>query len=154
MSGVVGSGRGLKSDAPESDQGFMTGDRGARAVLEIHSRFVGRRDGTRINRRIEIVLRIAGNAFTAETVNISRSGVLLRMKSGLADQGLNLPYFALQVQCHFADGCEAILSGHDKPIKAKVVRATEREGHLLVAFRFDKPLSAKACEALGIPSRR
>ena len=129
----------------------MTGDRGARAVLEINSWFAGKRDGTRINRRIEIVLRIAGNTFTAETVNISRSGVLLRMKSGLADQGLNLPYFALQVQCHFADGCEAILSGYDKPVTAKIVRATEREGHLLVAFRFDKRLPAKVCKALGIP---
>ena len=131
---------------------MMTGDGAAQAVLEIHSHLAGRRDGTRIDRRIEIVLRIAGNAFTAETVNISRSGVLLRMKSGLADQGLNLPYFALQMQCHFSDGCEAILSGHDRPIEARVVRATEREGHLLVAFRFDEPLSAKACEALGIPA--
>ena len=89
--------------------------------------------------------------FVAETVDLSRSGVLLRMDSGLADQGLNLPYFALQVQCHFADGCEAVLSGYDKPVQAKIVRATEREGHLLVAFRFDKRLPPKVCEALGIP---
>jgi hypothetical protein len=130
---------------------MTTGDGAAQAVLEIHSHLAGRRDGTRIDRRIEIVLRIAGNTFTAETVNISRSGVLLGMKSGLADQGLNLPYFALQVQCHFADGCEAILSGHDKPVTAKIVRATEREGHLLVAFRFDKRLPPKVCKALGIP---
>ncbi len=122
------------------------------AELEIHSHFAGKRNGTRIDRRIEIVLRVAGNAFVAESVDISRSGVLLRMESGLADHGLNLPYFALQVQCHFSDGCEAMLSGHDTPIRAEVIRVTEKQGHLLVAFRFDEPLSEKACEALGIPA--
>ena len=131
---------------------MMADDRAAQAVLEIHSHFAGKRDGTRINSRIKVVLRVDGNAFAAETDDISRSGVLLRMESGLADHGLNLPYFALQVQCHFSDGCEAILSGHDTPVKARVVRATEREGHLLVAFSFDEPLSAKVCEALGIPA--
>ena len=129
----------------------MRDKKAAGAELEIHSHFAGKRDGKRIDCRIEVVLRVAGNAFVAETVDISRSGVLLRMDSGVADQGLNLPYFALQVQCHFADGCEAILSGYDKPVRAKIVRATEREGHLLVAFRFDKPLPAKVCMALGIP---
>lgn len=131
---------------------MMADESTAGAELEIHSHFAGKRNGIRIDRRIEIVLRVAGNAFVAESVDISRSGVLLRMESGLADHGLNLPYFSLQVQCHFSDGCEAILSGHDTPVKARVVRATEREGHLLVAFSFDEPLSAKVCEALGIPA--
>ena len=124
----------------------------AGAELEIHNYFAGKRDGTRVDCCIEIVLRVAGEAFVAETVDISRSGVLLRMESSLADMGLNLPYFALQVQCQFADGCEALLAGHDTPMGATVVRATEREGHLLVAFRFDEPLSDKACEALGVPA--
>ena len=130
---------------------MTTGEGAAQAELEIHSHFAGKRDGTRIDRRIEIVLRLADNAFVAETVDISRSGVRLRMESGFADQGLNLTYFALQVQCHFSDGCEAILSGYDKPVKARIVRATEREGRLLVAFRFDKRLPRKVCKALGIP---
>ena len=136
---------------------MTTGDGAAQAVLEIHSHFVGKhfvgkRDGTRIDRRIEIVLRVDGNAFAAETDDISRSGVLLRVTSGLADKRLNLGYFALQMQRHFLDGCEAILSDHDTPIRAEVIRVTEKQGHLLVAFRFDEPLSAKACEALGIPA--
>ena len=131
---------------------MTTGDRAAQAVLELHSRFAGKRDGTRINSRIKVVLRVDGNAFAAETDDISRSGVLLRVKSGLADKGLNLVYFALQMQRHFLDGCEAILSDHDTPIRAKVIRVTEKQGHLLVAFRFDRPLSEKACEALGIPA--
>ena len=134
---------------------MATGDGAAQSVLEIHivgKHFVGKRDGTRINRRIEIVLRVDGNAFAAETDDISRSGVLLRVTSGLADKGLNLVYFALQMQRHFLDGCEAILSDHDTPIRAEVIRVTEKQGHLLVAFRFDRPLSEKACEALGIPA--
>ena len=131
---------------------MTTGGGAKRAELEIHSHFAGKRDGTRIDRRIEIVLRVAGDAFVAETVDISRSGVLLRMGPGFDDRGLNLTCFALQVQCHFSDGCEAILPDHDTPIGAQIVRATRRGGHLLVAFRFDEPFSKKACEALGIPA--
>ena len=131
---------------------MTTGGGAALAELRIRSHFSGKRDGIRIDRRIEIVLRVADNVFVAETIDISRSGVLLLMKSSFADKGLSLPYFALQVQGHFADGCEAVLSGHDTPIRAEVIRASEKQGHLLVAFRFNKPLSEKACEALGIPT--
>ncbi len=132
------------------------GDKGAaaQAELEIHSHFAGKRDGERVEQKLEIVLRVGGLAFAAETVDISRSGVLLRFESGMTDADIDLPYFALQVQCYFADGCDAVLPDTDKPTRAEVVRVTEKEGVLLVAFRFDEPLPAEACQAMGIPSQQ
>ena len=123
----------------------------AEAELHLHCHFSGKRAGVRVPKDLEVVLRVSGLGFVARTIDISRSGMLLKLESGMAEEGVDLPYFALRVQCYFAEGCDVTIVKSETAARARVIRATEQDGQLLLAFQFEEPLPDSVCEELGIP---
>jgi len=128
---------------------------GHTAELELRSHFAGKREAPR--RAVDLRITICGllENFPARTVDVSRTGILLRITDEFfAHEEEDLASFAFKVQQHFADGTDILFVDHSFGTSANVVRVTHRRidgtPTLLLACRFSQPLSDGQCAALGV----
>jgi hypothetical protein len=128
---------------------------GLRAERELRNHFAGKRSSPR--RPVEIRITICGllDNFPARSVDLSRTGILLQITDDLfAHEEEDLASFAFKVQQHFASGSDILFVDHGFGVSAGVVRVTHRrvDGRpaLLLACRFQQPLSDGQCATLGV----
>jgi len=125
---------------------------GEQAEMELRSHFVGKRDGVRQPCDLNIMLRGRGGSFTGQTVDLSRSGVLLR----ITDQLYNQPYddltsFAGRIEKHFRTRVDVFFVEAGLRKASEVARLTMSEtGEFLMACQFRDRLTESQCEMLGI----
>jgi len=124
------------------------------AEFELRQYFQGRRSGGRMDHRVDLVLKGEGARFRARAVNLSRSGVLLRILGRRASD--DLVDFAGRVSRVFARGARLHFLDIDLTVKADIVRVTFGDGGLsdemLIAWRFRRPLAKTICKDLGLPT--
>lgn len=102
------------------------------------------RDGMRYGCHLETVVRGRGGAFVAETINVSRSGVLVRLR----DAGRVEPN-----RC-FRTGADVSFIDAELKVRADLARVADPDpGALLVAFHFRTNLDPMRCRAIGIDDR-
>ncbi len=103
-----------------------------------------KRDGMRYGCHLEAVVRGRGGAFVAETINVSRSGVLVRLRHAGAAQ---------PNRC-FRTGADVSFVEAELKVRADLARiAGDDPGSLLLAFRFRSNLDPVRCRAIGIDDR-
>ena len=125
---------------------------GEQAELELRRHFVGKRDGVRQPCDLNVMLRGRGGSFTGQTVDISRSGVLLR----ITDQLYNVPQddltsFAGRIEKHFRTRVDVFFVEAGLRKAVEVARLTMSEtGEFLMACHFRERLDARECELLEI----
>jgi len=120
----------------------------------------GLRERRRFGRRLAVSKRVevAGSSggFSAQTVNVSRTGVLLWVVDErflpLAESE-NMLLFTERVAEEFGEGLEIRL-GEDVALEAEVVRVTRRNekdvGPVLIACRYARPLSQEEWRRLDL----
>jgi hypothetical protein len=125
---------------------------GEQAELELRSHFVGKRDGVRQPCDLDVMLRGRGGSFTGQTVDISRSGVLLRITDQLYNiSNDDLASFAGRIEKHFRTRVDVFFVEAGLRKAAEVARLTMSEmGEFLMACQFREQLSRKECELLEI----
>lgn len=128
---------------------------GLSAEIELRNHFAGKRSSPR--RPLDIKITICGllENFTAQSVDVSRTGILFRITDDLfANEDEDLASFAFKVQQHFANGADVLFVDHGFGVSATVVRVTHRRiddvPTLLLACRFRQPLSDGQCQTLGV----
>ncbi|MHC4548800.1 MAG: hypothetical protein ACYTEZ_08470 [Planctomycetota bacterium] len=119
---------------------------------------VGKRDGMRFECQLEALLRGRAGAFPAETVNASRSGVLLQITDAdLWNRHGGLVAFAERVHHYFRTGADVQFVEPPLKVRADLARVApggpEPQVTLRVAFRFRRNLTAERCRSLGIEDR-
>jgi hypothetical protein len=128
---------------------------GLTAEIELRNHFAGKRSSPR--RSIDVKITICGllENFPARSVDISRTGILFRITDEhFAEDQEDLASFAFKVQKHFADSADILFVDHGFGAKANVVRVTHRridgQPTVLLACRFEHPLSDGQCQTLGV----
>jgi hypothetical protein len=122
--------------------------------------FSGKRDALRTYKFLEVQVQGKRGTFNAMAVDISRSGILLRiMDSGFAESAeMNhlMPYTA-RVWHHFEGGFGVLFNGGSLKVSADVVRVTGYSGRgsslILLGCRFRRDLTPEQCRDLGIDHR-
>jgi len=127
--------------------------------LQAHRPPPGVRERRRFGKRLDVThpIEVAGRSggFSGQTVNISRTGVLLWVADDrfipLAESD-NMVLFTERVAEEFGEGLEIRLS-QDIALEAEVVRVTRRAekdtGPVLIACRYARPLTREEWERLG-----
>jgi hypothetical protein len=128
---------------------------GLSAEMELRNHFAGKRTSPR--RSLDVTVTICGllENFPARSVDISRTGILLRITDELfAHEEEDLASFAFKVERHFANGADILFVDHKFGVAANVVRVTHRRidgaPALLLACGFKTPLTDGQCQALGV----
>jgi hypothetical protein len=104
------------------------------------------RDGMRYGCSLEAVVRGRGGAFEAETLNVSRSGVLVRIGDSRASE--------IRPDHCFRTGADVSFVGAELKVRADLARATDGDaGGLLLAFRFRANLDPGRCRSIGIEDK-
>ncbi len=119
--------------------------------------FSGKRDAVRTCRFLDVEVTGKHGAFKAMAVDVSRSGVLLRIfDPRFADEeemDLLMPYTA-RVWNHFGGGLRLDFDSREVRLSADVVRVTAYAGRgshlILLGCRFRRDLSPEECSELGI----
>ncbi|MHC4972658.1 MAG: PilZ domain-containing protein [Planctomycetota bacterium] len=93
---------------------------------------------------LEAVVRGRGGAFVAETVNVSRSGVLVRLQDARAAEPKNC----------FRTGADVSFVEAEVKVRADLARVADGDrGELLLAFRFRANLDPWRCRSIGIEDK-
>jgi hypothetical protein len=93
---------------------------------------------------LETVVRGRGGAFVAETVNVSRSGVLVRLQDSRS---------AEPKSC-FRTGADVSFVEAEVKVRADLARVADGQpGELLLAFRFRGNLDLRRCRSIGIEDK-
>jgi hypothetical protein len=104
------------------------------------------RDGMRFGCRLEAVVRGRGGAFVGETVNVSRSGVLVRLQESRSGE--------FQPRSCFRTGADVSFVDAELKVRADLARVADGDsGALLLAFRFRSNLDPLRCRSIGIEDR-
>lgn len=114
---------------------------------------------SRFGRRVEasLAVEVAGNSavFRAQTVDVSRTGVLLYVSDDAfvpADETENMILYSERVEEEFGEGLEVRL-GSGMHFEAEVVRVARRDdetdGPMLMACRYARPMSDEEWRSLG-----
>ena len=104
------------------------------------------RDGMRYGCSLEAVVRGRGGAFEAETVNVSRSGVLVRLGDSRTAE--------IRPEHCFRTGADVSFVGAEVRVRADLARVTDGDsGDLLLAFRFRANLDPRRCLSIGIEDK-
>jgi len=104
------------------------------------------RDGLRYWCSLEAVVRGRGGAFVAETVNVSRSGVLVRLDDSRSGE--------IRPEHCFRTGADVSFIGAELKVRADLARIADGlAGEVLLAFRFRANLDPGRCQAIGIEDR-
>jgi hypothetical protein len=105
-----------------------------------------KRDGMRYECALEAVVRGRGGAFVAEAVNVSRSGVLVRLQDPRATE--------FQPRSCFRTGADVSFVEAEVKVRADLTRVADgASGKLLLAFRFRGNLDPGRCRSIGIQDR-
>jgi len=105
-----------------------------------------KRDGMRFWCDLEAVVRGRGGAFVAETVNASRSGVLVRLQESQAEE--------FRPRSCFRTGADVSFVAAEVKLRADLTRVAEGDsGAVLLAFRFRANLDPRRCRAIGIEDK-
>jgi len=131
---------------------------GQAAELELRSHFGGKRDGPRQRRELEVLLRGRAGRFAARTVDVSRSGVLLRITDPIyAHVQHDLTRFIANIERHFRTRVDVRFVEAQLSVAAEVARLTVsradihgEDGRMLMACHFRTNLTPVQCHALGI----
>ena len=125
---------------------------GEQAELELRRHFVGKRDGVRQPCDLSVMLRGRGGSFTGQTVDISRSGVLLQITDQLYNMSNDdLASFAGRIEKHFRTRVDVFFVEAGLRKAAEVARLTMSEsGEFLMACQFRERLGPWECERLAI----
>ena len=123
---------------------------GALAELELRSHFGGRRGGCRVLAQFKAAIRTDSDNFSAQTIDVSRTGILLEISENVYD-GEDLGAFADAVQEHFGGATRVVFSQLQVEIRASLVRVMVVEGRLRLAFQFERVLSLPLCDLLQLP---
>jgi hypothetical protein len=130
---------------------------GLTAEKELRSHFAGKRSARRKALKLKITICGIMENFPAESVDLSRSGILLQITDDLfAHAEEDLASFAFKVQQHFKKGADILFIDSGFGVSAHVVRVTHRKADgpaLLLACRFRHALSDGQCQALGVDPR-
>ncbi|MHC4133485.1 MAG: hypothetical protein ACYS0K_00735 [Planctomycetota bacterium] len=95
---------------------------------------------------LEAVVRGRGGAFVAETVNASRSGVLVRLHEPRSEE--------FRPRNCFRTGADVSFVEAEVKMRADLARVAEDDsGALLLAFRFRANLDPGRCRAIGIEDK-
>jgi len=128
---------------------------GLSAEIELRNHFAGKRTSPR--RPLDHRITICGllENFPAQSVDISRTGILFRITDELfAHEEEDLASFAFKVERHFSTGADILFVDHGFGISSSVVRVTHRridgQPTLLLACRFKIPLTDGQCQVLGV----
>lgn len=106
-------------------------------------RCTSNRDGMRYWCRLEAVVRGRGGAFLAETVNVSRSGVLVRIDDSRSGE--------VRPDHCFRTGADVSFVEAEFKVRADLARVADSEfGGLVLAFRFRANLDPGRCSLIGI----
>jgi hypothetical protein len=146
--------RELFREMRESDAPGMSPER-VQEVLRDH--FSGKRDSVRTARLIDVVVEGRHGSFRALAVDISRSGILLRIVDAdfapPEEEGQLMPYTA-RVWHHFDGGLYVRCPEQRVVAKADIVRVTGYSNRgqtvILIGCRFDPGLEYEECDRLGI----
>lgn len=119
--------------------------------------FSGKRGALRTCKFLDVQVEGKHGAFEGMAVDVSRSGVLLRIFdprfTGEDETDLLMPYTA-RVWNHFGGGLSVEFHARDVRLSADVVRVTAYPGRgshlILLGCRFRRDLSHSECEKLGI----
>ena len=119
--------------------------------------FAGKRDAVRTYRLLNIEIVGKRGMFDAVAVDISRSGILIRIQDPSFarehEMAQIMPYTA-RVWYHFEGGFEIVFPESSVRVQADVVRVTGYVGRgerlIFVGCRFRRMLEPDECERLGI----
>ncbi|MHC4953664.1 MAG: ATPase, T2SS/T4P/T4SS family [Planctomycetota bacterium] len=111
--------------------------------------------GQRVTARLTVEVAGQSRGFGAQTVDISRTGVLLYLDDDRfipSDEIGNIILYSERVEEEFGDGFEVRLSA-DLAFEAEVVRVSRREGlddgPMLMACRYARPMTEPEWASLG-----
>jgi len=118
----------------------------------LREHFAGKRDALRTPTLLDVIVEGHHGSFDALVVDVSRSGMLLRLLDDEFDgQGL-VPYTA-RARFHFGSGLSVEFRESGIHAESSVVRVTEHVTGtttvILVGCRFRYVLTANECERLG-----
>ena len=128
-----------------------------RVLLRDH--FSGKRDSKRAFKLIEVEVTGAWESFQGLAVDVSRSGLLLRIMDSrfhkIGVQELTLVRYTDLIQRHFADGVQIRFRGTLVRVDAEIVRIanvsdSRTKELIMVGCRFDRLLTADECAQIGI----
>ncbi|MFQ5844636.1 MAG: PilZ domain-containing protein [Planctomycetota bacterium] len=125
--------------------------------MELRGHFAGKRCGKRFPRVLDCTVEGTEGTFAARTVDLSRSGILLRIAdpSFAGEEEIeDLKLYGELVMKNFGSRITVSFGGGTVRRQAMVVRVAQGNGGseegILVGCRFRRPLSAQACLLLGI----
>lgn len=142
--------KGGSSEAEESTDGLS-------AELLLRDHFAGKRNGMRFRQILDIRVEGNGGTFLARTVDLSRTGILLKLEDrGFAtpEQESDLKLYSDLVLGHFGPRMLISFGSDALRRRASVVRVAWRNHRgkktILVGCRFHRPLTAQTCVLLGV----
>ncbi len=131
-----------------------------REVIEkiLRGYFSGKRDSLRTHKLLDVLCEGKKGAFKGMAVDISRSGILLRIMdpafASAAEVNHLMPYTA-RVWFHFEGGFWVHFKNGKLKVNADVVRVTGFCGRgqslILIGCKFRRHLTPEECEELSIP---
>ncbi len=120
----------------------ITDTPGHKAELELRRHFDGKRNGTRIERSEPVALRGRRGGFSARSMDVSRSGILLEIEDDGFGGSVALAAAADLARVHFGTGADITLLDRGERLRGRLVRVTARltsSGfRVLVAFAFKR----------------
>jgi hypothetical protein len=123
----------------------------------LQAQYAGRRGAVRTFKFLDLSVEGRGGAYEALGINISRSGLLLRItdaRFATEDDQLHLMTYTARVLQEFQGGFQVLLEGGVVARTADVVRVSgycgTKSSLVLVGCRFREELTREECELLSI----
>ncbi|MGQ0614833.1 MAG: PilZ domain-containing protein [Planctomycetaceae bacterium] len=137
---------------PSGDEGS-----GLESEAELRRHFMGKRDGFRSRVDLAVVVEGRGAQFEARAVDLSRSGILLKItdpRFAPAGRSIGLVEYCNRIVTYFEQGLNLQFFGGALKRRATPIRVANQslgvEEPLLLACRFAAPLDGPACALLGL----
>ena len=119
----------------------------------LREHFAGKRDALRTPTLLDVIVEGHHDSFDGMVVDVSRSGMLLRLLDEEFDSHPLVPYTA-RVRFHFGSGLNVRFRESGISAEGTVVRVTEHVAGtvtvVLIGCRFRHALTAHECEMLAI----
>ena len=119
----------------------------------LREHFAGKRDALRTPTLLDVTVEGHHGSFDGVAVDLSRSGMLLRLLDDEFGSHALVPYTA-RVRFHFGSGINVRFQESGISAEATVMRVTEHvagaETLVLVGCRFRHALTAHECEMVGV----
>ncbi|MGH7163495.1 MAG: PilZ domain-containing protein [Planctomycetota bacterium] len=130
---------------------------GHQAEGELRQHFSGKRDGHRTFKFIDLEVAGREGAFQGLGVDMSRTGILLRVLDpafASPEETANLMAYSQRVGSHFEGGLTVRFRKCGLSVEGDVVRVTQHgdgnRGFILLGVRFHRQLTQSECLALSV----